>query len=161
MLKSLFKIAFTLWSIVRSFNSNMPSIPAAKNANKEGMAKTTSEDSDTDESYDSLPELVACSDDEDSEEEGYRKKSASKIKTRGKDKSTAKAKNNVVLFGVWASRKCSARQPNLSSNAASFFVGENFTVYLVRHSSVIKVSFSAEDTSDHVHEKKFCRKILR
>lgn len=73
----------------------MPSIPAAKNANKEGMAKTTAEDSDTDESYDSLPELVACSDDEDSEEEGYRKKSASKIKTRGKDKSTAKAKNNA------------------------------------------------------------------
>ena len=81
----------------------MPSIPAAKNANKEGkanltyilearcfflsfitwnnsievnlvqgnlaifntgMAKTTTEDSDTDESYDSLPELVACTDDE-------------------------------------------------------------------------------------------------
>ena len=29
-----------------------------------GMAKTTTEDSDTDESYDSLPELVACTDDE-------------------------------------------------------------------------------------------------
>ncbi|XP_022779098.1 uncharacterized protein LOC111320689 isoform X2 [Stylophora pistillata] len=67
----------------------------------------------------------------------------------------------VVLFGVWASRKCSARQPNLSSNVASFFMGENFTVHLVRHSSVIKVSFSAEDASDHVQEKKFCRKILR
>lgn len=35
------KIAFTLWSVVRSFNSNMPSIPAAKNANKEGKANLT------------------------------------------------------------------------------------------------------------------------
>lgn len=41
MFNSSIKIAFTLWSVVRSFNSNMPSIPAAKNANKEGKANLT------------------------------------------------------------------------------------------------------------------------
>ncbi|XP_022779099.1 uncharacterized protein LOC111320691 [Stylophora pistillata] len=67
----------------------------------------------------------------------------------------------VVRFGEWASEKCSARQPNLRSDVALFFVGEKFSVRLVRHSSLIKVSFSSEDASDQVDEDKFRVKILR
>ena len=67
----------------------------------------------------------------------------------------------VVLFGVWASKQCTAEQPDLSSNAAEFFVGEKYKLYLVCYSSVIKLYFSIEDASDQIETNSFSSKIVR
>lgn len=67
----------------------------------------------------------------------------------------------VVLFGVWASEQCTAEQPDLFSNAALFFVGENYTLHLVCYSSVIKLYVSVEDDSDKMETNSFCLMILR
>ncbi len=67
----------------------------------------------------------------------------------------------VGLFGVWASKQCTAEQPDLSSNVALFFVGEKYKVHLVCYSTVIKVYFSSEDASDQMETNSFCVKIVR
>ncbi len=67
----------------------------------------------------------------------------------------------VCLFGVWASKQCTAEQPDLSSNVALFFVGEKYKLYLVCYSSVIKLYFSIEDASDQKETDSFCVKIVR
>ena len=67
----------------------------------------------------------------------------------------------VVLFGVWASKQCTAEQPDLSSNVASFFVGEKYRLHLVCCSSVIKLYFSIDDVSDEMETNNFCQRIVR
>lgn len=67
----------------------------------------------------------------------------------------------VVHFGEWVSTKCSAEQPDLYSNAASFFVDEKHTVHIVCHSSAIKLYFSTEDASGLVDTNSFSETILR
>ena len=67
----------------------------------------------------------------------------------------------IVLFGVWASKRCTAKQPALYSNAALFFVGEKYTLHLICYSSVIKLYFSIECAFVQRETNSFCAKILR
>ena len=67
----------------------------------------------------------------------------------------------VVLFGAWVSKQCTAEQPDLSSNVASFFVGEKYQLHLVCCSSVIKLYISSEDGCDQTETICFCVSILR
>ena len=67
----------------------------------------------------------------------------------------------VVLFGAWVSKQCTAEQPDLSSNVASFFVGEKYQLHLVCCSSVIKLYISMEDGCDQTETICFYVSILR
>ena len=67
----------------------------------------------------------------------------------------------VVLFGAWASKQCTAEQPDLSSNVATFFVDEKYRLHLVCCSSVIKLCISIEDGYDQTETIYFCVSILR
>ena len=67
----------------------------------------------------------------------------------------------IVLFGVWASKQCTADQPVLSSNAASFFVGKKHTLHLICYSGVIKVYFSIDGACDQRETSSFCERIVR
>ena len=69
----------------------------------------------------------------------------------------------VVLFGAWVSKESTAEQPDLSSNVASFFVGEKYKLHLVCCSSVIKLYMyiSMEDGCDQTETICFCVSILR